>query len=460
MDDKTTQEPIEGQAVLPGFEGASQVDEEYHAQDAVEEEREKIGLTAQKLLDYINSNTFAEIRSLVKTIQDMFTQIESRIEEQPEPVKALAPFLLEELASYPDLADTYSWDEVLTLALDADGNPLDGPLKEVAEKAIQRQAKFLAAQSLINEAEQLAEELPRIISNPPENLAYPLDKPNSVIWNLLAEADTNGQIALEIDTTSQKDRRKGKEALIYYAINFDDIGPGLTISKQLKPYDKRVYVAAAALFNAGNSIITVQQIHRGMGNRGRPSKEQIKKINESLTKMGAAHIYLDNKQETGVNKGYTRFEYDGSLLPFERVRAFVNNTLVETAIHLFREPPMVSFAKDRNQVTTIPIKLLETESTLSQTVANLTLEDYLLERISHMKNPKAKAPRKILLSSIYERCHITGKTEKDRKERQRTPDKIRKYLDHYKACGWIYGYRLEKDSVTVYPEPPKKALPK
>lgn len=38
MDDKTTQEPIEGQSVLPGFEGVSQVEEEHHAQEVEEEQ--------------------------------------------------------------------------------------------------------------------------------------------------------------------------------------------------------------------------------------------------------------------------------------------------------------------------------------------------------------------------------------------------------------------------------------
>ena len=184
-----------------------------------------------------------------------------------------------------------------------------------------------------------------------------------------------------------------------------------------------------------------------MGNSRRPSEEQTRKISDSLTKMGAARVYIDSTEEVKTNKKYTAFKYDAALLPFERISAYINNTMTEAAIHLFREPPLITFARERGQITSLTRQLLE--SPISKTDTNLRLEDYLLERIGHMKNPRSKAPRKMLFTTIYERCHITGKTEKDRKERQRTPGKICKYLDHYVKCGYISGYDMGKDSVTI-----------
>ena len=186
-----------------------------------------------------------------------------------------------------------------------------------------------------------------------------------------------------------------------------------------------------------------------MGNRGNPNTEDLQKINDSLTKMGAARVYLDNAQEVQVNKKYARFKYDASLLPFERISAYINGQLVESAIHLFREPPLITFARERGQITGLTRQLLE--SPISKTDANLQLEDYLLERIGHMKSPKSKAPRKMLFSTIYERCGITTK-----KQRQRAPEKIRRYLDHYNKCGWIAGYTMDKDGVTIQIPPTKE----
>lgn len=277
---------------------------------------------------------------------------------------------------------------------------------------------------------------PRIIAKQAEKLLYPLDKPNSKIWNMLSEADAHGQMKMNFRTG------KTKDVLVFYSINFDELDPALKISKKLTPYDKRVYIAAAALFNAGNDVITATQIFREMGNSSQPAPEQIQKIWDSLTKMRAAVIQLDNQKETETIKKYGIFKYDGQLLPFERISAYINNTLTDAAIHLFREPPLVSFARQRNQVTTITRKLLE--SPISKTEANLQLEDYLLERIGHMKKPNSTTPRKILFATIFNNCGIES-----RSQRSRAPEKIKRYLEWYKKNGWIQDYEMQADGIQI-----------
>lgn len=286
------------------------------------------------------------------------------------------------------------------------------------------------------EAEAEAKSDLRIIAKQAERLLYPLDKPNSKIWNMLSEADTHGQMKMNFRTG------KTKDVLVFYSINFDELDPALKISKKLTPYDKRVYIAAAALFNAGNDVITATQIFREMGNSSQPAPEQIQKIWDSLTKMRAAVIQLDNQKETETIKKYGIFKYDGQLLPFERISAYINNTLTDAAIHLFREPPLVSFARQRNQVTTITRKLLE--SPISKTEANLQLEDYLLERIGHMKKPNSTTPKKILFATIFNNCGIES-----RSQRSRAPEKIKRYLEWYKKNGWIQDYEMQDDGIQI-----------
>lgn len=288
--------------------------------------------------------------------------------------------------------------------------------------------------------EKLTKELPRIIAQQAENLNYPLDKPNSKIWNLLTTADENGQLSFAIDTAK---KGSGKEALIYYSIDFAALEslPELNITKQLTPFDKRVYIIAAALFNAGNEVITATQIYKADHDK-QPNDKDLKKINDSLTKMGAAHIFIDNKQEISINKKYPKFKYDASLLPFERMSAYINGQLAEAAIHLLREPPLITFARERKQITTIDRQLLL--APVSKTDANLRIEDYLIERISHMKSPHSRAPRKLLYATIFENCGITEK-----KQRQRAPEKIRRFLDYYIKCELIKGYAETKEGITI-----------
>ena len=129
-----------------------------------------------------------------------------------------------------------------------------------------------------------------------------------------------------------------------------------------------------------------------MGNRGQPKSEDIKKVNDSITKMGAARVYIDNEREASVYK-YRHFVYDAPLFPYVRMSAFQNNMFTDAAIRMYAEPPLITFAKQRNQVTAIERKVLE--SPINKTDANLMLEDYLLERIGRMKSDKSKTPNKI-----------------------------------------------------------------
>ena len=289
---------------------------------------------------------------------------------------------------------------------------------------------------------QVLELLPRIMATPPDSLEYPIDKINANIWEDLAAASKdspNGQLAFAVEKTGSR-----KEATIFYSINFDELEKldGLKLTKALTPFDKRVYIAVNAIYAQSGQYMSAGQVFAAMGNTGKPSKKQLEKVNESLTKMGAARVYLDNGQEIGVNKGYKHFRYDAPLLPFERVNAYINNALVESAIHLFREPPLMTFAKERNQITTITKKLLE--SPVNKTEGNLRIDDYLIERIARMKSGKGKTSRKMLYSTIYEKCQI-----KTRLQRHRTPETIRRYLDYYKECDYIAGYTEEQDGITI-----------
>lgn len=266
-----------------------------------------------------------------------------------------------------------------------------------------------------------------------ETIEYPLDKINSKIWSLFE--DTNQKIAFAAEKRGSK-----RELNIYYSIDFEALGDEISITKKLLPFDKRVYIAISALFNAGNKIITLTQIYYAIGNIGRPSRSSLDKINNSITKMMGAKISVNNEQEASQYK-YNKFVYDGALLPIERGSAIINGQLAESAIHIFREPPVISFAKQRSQVTTLELKVLK--SPISKTDLNLLIDDYLIERISKAKN--GKGHHRILYKTIYEKAGI-----KSKKQKERTPAKIKRYLDHYQKCGMISRYVMGKDGVSVY----------
>lgn len=265
-------------------------------------------------------------------------------------------------------------------------------------------------------------------------LNYPIDKPNSELWSVI-NTEQSGQLRFAFETGKRGDNT----ATVLCSVNWDD--PNTKITKHLTEWDKRVYIATASLFDGGNETVTINQIHKLMGNDSDPNDKQKAKINESLTKMGTARLYIDNQGEIDANYNYPPFKYDAPLLPFERMTAKLNG-IETTAIHLLKEPPLIAFAKGRKQITTIPLGLLK--SPISKTEDNLRLEDYLIDRISHMRKNE-KLSRKILFSKICEKCNITQK-----KQRQRLTPKIIKYLEHYITHDFIKDYEIDQDkNITI-----------
>lgn len=274
-----------------------------------------------------------------------------------------------------------------------------------------------------------------------EKVEYPIDKINSNVWRYFESADADGQLTFAVE------RHGSKTPIdITYSINFDELEkiPELKITKQLSHFDKRVYLAVSALFNQGYEIITISQIYATMGNTGRPNARDIKKISDSLTKMESAQISLDNIDEHAHYSNYAHFKYQGHLLLIERVSAVVNGQLSETAIHIFREPPLVTFAKQRGQITTFSSSLLAIP--LNQTESNLQLEDYLFERIGRMKNSKNKSTNKILYAKIFEEIEATTN-----KQKSRTIPKINTILTSFKEKGYIKNFKETPtaDGVTI-----------
>lgn len=340
-----------------------------------------------------------------------------------------------ELSSDP--AALSQWEQKLTETLQENWDVFGRAMLSVMDSILE------------NESAESADVLRRIVEShqepptvfPPKatvrrarDVEYPLDKVNAKIWNLL-EKDTAGQIGLKAEKSGSK-----KSLTIYYSIDFDKLGEGITITKRLTSYDKRVYIAVSALFNAGNNIISLTQIYYAMGYTGKPGKTDLERINEAVTKMTGARIYVSNEQEATVYN-YPKFKYDGSLLPIERTTVTVQGSLADAAIHIFREPPVISFAKQRKQITTVNVELLQ--SSISKTEGNLLIEDYLIERISRARI--GGQPRRILYKTLYENARITTS-----KQRQRVPDKVRRYLEHYQKCGLISRFTMEDDGITVF----------
>ena len=283
------------------------------------------------------------------------------------------------------------------------------------------------------------------------NIVVPLDKLSTTLFDFydIYTAKGDGQMLFT-----------GSEAALVFAVNFDEID-GLTISKQFTPYDKLVFEIVGTFTKKyfesnrqGFPIISFNQIWKSMGNKGRPASSDLKKIEESINKMRHADITINNiyvdKDGENISEGrktkYPKVNYTGRFLPADFIEFDFNGTTTDKAIILDKVPLLMNFAIERKQITTINVNLLEIDkSKMRRTEQTYVIQDYLIRRISEMKNTKNTTSNHIRFDTLIEKCRIDTK-----RHPERIWDKIVVFLSNYKDKEWIKDYKIINDTIEIF----------
>ena len=281
----------------------------------------------------------------------------------------------------------------------------------------------------------LFEKLPEIKPTRLAGIQYPLDKVNSTLWYGFPIGEVK-----DLKAESDKDSRKGKQANIRLLLDFKALN-NVNISRALTVYDKWVWNACANLKDQGNNVFTVEQVHKAMGNTGRPNEKTKERIMESIDMISRAMVTIDTTEEHDLYPKYERIKATFPLLATETCTAYSRGQIVKTAIKILDTPKLFAFAENRHQITKLPLDILD--SPISKTDDNLLLSDYLLTRISKMRNSK-NITKTILIDTICQRCCI-----ETYKQKQRLPEKIEKILNHYKKLKWIKDFKITEREIEI-----------
>ena len=284
-------------------------------------------------------------------------------------------------------------------------------------------------------------EIPQKIERAPTPEKYIL--PTYKLVDVLFSGELPIGIETPVNMASEKDNRKGKTAYTLMMLNFDELGDGIKISRELSVYDQQVWNACVNLILNSYKIITPSQIYRWMGYEKQMNDRDKKRIMESINAIIRARVFIDNENERKLYKNYPAISINTPLLAAKIVIAKSGKNEV-TAIEIIEIPDLFAVAEERGQITTIPFEVLEI-SEIDRTEENLKLLTYLVRRIIHMKYDNDTS-RKILLQAIYAKCDIKAD---ERMKRKRLPEKIERIFNHYKKIKWIDGYELTDTEVTV-----------
>ena len=286
----------------------------------------------------------------------------------------------------------------------------------------------------------------------PNKFVSPVDKVSNIAFNYAEVKNLmlyNGHpVSILVGKQGSK-----KEIATMVSINFDEIekrGVEIFGRKELSMYDREVHDAIATLCVEGeNRWITPQMIYQTMTGapEARLHPKQTEAINNSVTKMMHSYIIIDATREAQAF-GFDNFQYDGSLIPAERVTVTLNgNTVV--GIHLLRIPPLYEYAERKGQIGRADIKLLN--SPLNKTEETAVLQGYLLRRILAIKNPHNKQSNHIVYETIYKQLEISAPNDNAlRKKKIDVRKKVKAILDYWKKVGFIQGYEEITKGQAIY----------
>ena len=295
------------------------------------------------------------------------------------------------------------------------------------------------------------------------NATYPVDKVNNNVWDRV-ELDERGMIAIDVGKRAADNRDaagnvKNRDKAVLIKIGIFELKDGQQIKANMTEYDKRVYIICHAFFMAAKAlqadcVFSLLNITKAITGSEKPSKNQQKKVLESLKKMIATSCSYNN-EEASEKYGYTLEKRTSNLLNaeiIERETVYIDGKLTDVAIQIFQEPYLIKTAKQfGNQITTIPLSLLHPPKSLNDN--NLKIQDYLITAIARQKNRLEHAAYKkknsqksltLLLNTIVEKTNIEISHQM---KKSRIQDVINTCLTFYKEQGFIksYDWMTKKD---------------
>lgn len=390
---------------------------------------ESLGKFMQWFIDEQTGESWRAIIENLKPVSDLVNEIYENREQLDEELKKDCY----DGRTVDDYLDNYTASKLLILSRDEDSD---------LYKALQatRAARFNALE---------------IVPYKADKMLLPTDKVNLFAWDL---KETGNQLKYKFDL-SRAGTKDGATAV--FSLSFDD-DPDVKITKELKHFDKRVMCAVGTAYRQGQYILSATAIHYAMGNTKRPTGKDIEKINNALTKFDMGKVFIDNAAEADKYH-YDHFRKEDRLLHFKRVtrKSKSNGKVLESYIQILEEPVLITFARQRKQISAVPICVLQSPPSISRTENNYRIEDYLLWRISRQKNKvnrikkekytpdKAKRLKEaqnfsIMLDTFYKQ---TENAKKDNTGKKRARNAAAAYLEHYKsddAGNYITDYKIDQ----------------
>lgn len=281
--------------------------------------------------------------------------------------------------------------------------------------------------------EKAAKEIRKHISKGIKEIILPRDKPSKYIWN-----NTAGRSEKPIDIiTGFKNN-----ASVLIDIKYNEVQA--CYSKQLTDTDRQIYNIVSSIYDqTGSEVITVNDICKLISSN-KPNSRQLKEVKDSLSKMQQTSLIISNKAEIAAGLNYPSFECGIEnktyLLPLEILTTTING-IETTYIRLLRDPPLYTFANQRNQINRLPGNIYK--APIRKTEENRRLVNYFIDYINLIKYNK-ELSKKLTFKKLCNKFDIPT-DRKNRMKRKRFQEAIIKILEHFKSVNYIQSFIIDQN---------------
>lgn len=338
-------------------------------------------------------------------------------------------------------------DGVLELPKDKDGNDKTGFYADDLKPSEKFQTRTLEN---IN-----VEKLEQLIATRPEYQAIATDKATNVIFKKDIDEllfNQGSSVAVTVNKAKNKEIITTIEPIDYEPINWNENTFPLT------GFDRETLDVVNSLLEAGNDIVTTDQIYRCM--IGQPNSKRVatpriaKMIDKSIGGLSVRRVKIDLTQEAKeMNYQFKqdkngKVEKRGAILSTESVTVKAGGKEV-TAYKILSSMLYQGYAKIKNQVdSSLPLSI--NNAPVSLTADNVALKNFLKRRILAMKHSSLK--NTIDVANMLDELGIIEKgqrlTSPNRKKRAKTIDNVKKILDYWETVPtkdgkpFIAGYKI------------------
>lgn len=258
----------------------------------------------------------------------------------------------------------------------------------------------------------------------------------------LAEIEERGESGAIVDVGGKRDILDVSAIMRYDDKNITLLG------RPVNSFDKLVHDGVAAIYAAGNTFFTVQDLYRACNGLDikyideqtlEPYIESIEASRQRLLRIDATD------QVNAYYKGkIKKFIYDDNFLPLKGAEIELSNGTILKGYVFKGAPPLYEYSSNIRQIVSAPMRLLRASKTVRNTPEVALITNYLIQRIDGIKNKKNALQNKIAYDAIFTAASIDT-SKLDRTQLKRKRDIVKAKLDYFKLQGFIVDYTEYKN---------------